>query len=415
MTRARAAQRLGCSFAACVLAAACGEPLVDRAAPPPPRKPDPPPCAVGEDVFAECERWLVGLGGGATISPRSIAPSVCTAPSGGAVVQPSPPQGAAVQPSPPQDACAPPPPGAPWRDVEVRLHADVPREVELRGVDVVDARVHLVGPVTLRLRELTVLRRLTVTADSSAARLRFEHVDTFGVTVGDVAAPFPGRVEAQHTSFADLSLSVAALELDGVVVEASFIAADTLDAADGVFRGSTLEVGDGLFAPSYWHGVVLQRCRSLSLFGGEIQSSTVARCDGEVPTRVYNVGVETSVLDGLVTIEGGRVVESLLGLFAPSEHVLWYADVRESVFCDQARSLRSSGGVRCSYCSEGAFGAPSDTCRLELPEPDGDAGVEPDASAPERVNICAALDEQTLCEAPLPVRERAHRARRRSR
>jgi hypothetical protein len=291
--------------------------------------------------------------------------------------------------------CAAPEPGLSWNNADVLLSADEPRVVEVTGVSVTNTRVRLDGPVTLIFRDLAQLSGLELSSSSPEAEVVFEDLESDLVTIGDTAMPFAGHVFARHASFEHLSMVAASFELDSVMITQSFVAADFMSSGDGQFRDAVLDLGEALFAPSRLERTEILRCRKLSFFGGTMVGSMIPRCEGDEATRLYALLAEGSIIDGVVRGDGGELKGCQLGRHHPSEYTLRNVSVvLYSMFCDRAVSLKSTDSIRCSHCTEAAFGSPEDdACNVDPP-----AEKRSDA----KQNLCEPLNLRTQCTEPVP-------------
>ena len=372
------AKAMSSALALLIACAACavGEPLVDRAPHHPPRQPSIPDCLSPSELCFQPVQPPA-----APAVAHTLGLSSCRA-----AVQD--PEGDAFA------SCQPPAAGLPWQNRDVRIATREPREVVISGVDVTDVRIHIEGPVTLIVRDVAAFRGVQLSSTSPDAELVLDGVEGSFVMVGDAAAPFSGHVFAHESRLDQLSMVAASVELDSTMITESFISATVLSSGDGFLRDVMVETGDALFAPSRLERVRIARCGSLSFFGGELFETVVPRCDGE-PTRLYDVEMDGGILDGRVRAEWGVIRQVQLGRVDDSDFELWDVATVSAMFCDAARSLRSTYGISCSDCTELAFGDPDDVCNVRAP--DEDRG---------RANHCEVLDLRTECSAPLPDRMR---------
>lgn len=371
---------------ALLLAGGCavGEPVVDRAPIVPP-----PPVPVSRCLIPSKLCSLPIEGENSAVAARALRGAFCVPSDGdGGIVD-----GDALA------NCDEPAVDAGWRSADVLVRADEPREVVVSGAGVFNMRIRLDGPVTLVLRELTKLTNVELVTTSSEATVVFDDVMGVQVTIGDTATPFAGHVVARHSRFDNLSMVAESFELDSVMITQSFVSTDFMNSGDGVFLDVVLELGDALFAPSRLDLTEIVSCRTLAFFGGVLTSTIVPRCESDEPTRLHDAVVGLSILDGLIVGDGGSLNMTQLGRLHPSEYVFWRVVVTDkSMFCDQALRLRSTDNIRCSDCTEGAFGAgQANTCNLEEPEEEEEK---------TRNNLCEALDLRDQCTAPLPDRMR---------
>lgn len=377
-TKARAISAL-----ALLLAGGCaiGEPVIDRVAPLPP---PPKPSCLGPSTLCSTQPAE-----SRAIASRALSGPFCVPNDRDSGADDD---DALVNCDEPSDVAA-------WQNVDVLLRTDEPREVVISGVRVFNTRIRLEGPVTLVFRELIQLSNVELVTTSPESAVLFDDVMGLRLTVGDASTPFAGLITARHSRFELLSMAAASLELDSAMIIESSVAVDFLNVGDGSFRDVALELGDALFAPSHLERTEIVGCRTLSFFGGTLTTTVVPRCDSDEPTRIYNVGVYYSILDGLIVGEDGELWGTQLGRYQPSEYVLWgVAVAKGSMFCDHAVSLKSTDSIRCSDCTEAAFGAPDDdACNLLQRD---DAGVE------VQHNFCKTLDLRDECTGPVPDRVR---------
>jgi hypothetical protein len=123
----------------------------------------------------------------------------------------------------------------------------------------------------------------------------------------------------------------------------------------------------------------------------------VPPCESDEPTRIFNVVVSASIVDGTILGEGGTLHATQLGRHHPSDYLLWNVAVVESMFCDQAARVRSTDTIRCSHCTEAALGRrQDDACNLHPPLKERRSTKD---------NLCEALNLRTECT-PVPDHER---------
>jgi len=291
-------------------------------------------------------------------------------------------------------SCDQPPAGGDWRDRDVLLRAEDPIEVVIAGgVAVRNVRITIDGPVTLLVHDVSTLEQVQIASASPEAEIVLDQVVAEQLIIGDAAQPFAGQLYAKQARIHRLSMVGASLDLDATMIVDSFLSVDALNSADGFLLDVVVEVGDALFAPSRLETVHFARCGSLSFFGGTQNGTTVPRCSN-APTRYYNVTVMNGVVDGAVHGDSGRFLAVQLGRFERSDYQLWGVALSGVLFCDGAKSLRSTYGITGSGCTGAAFGEPDDVCNLW------------DTDDRENENCCAALALDTPCPEPVPDRMR---------
>jgi hypothetical protein len=373
------------SALALLLAGGCdiGQPVIDRAAFVPPPEPPTPPCLRQSTLCSTPPRVM-----NSAATSRALRASVCDPPD----------RDAGIDEGDAQANCDEPPPGSSWRNADVLVSAEAPRELVISGVDVFNMRVRLEGPVTLVFRELTQLTNVELVTTSTEATIVFDDLLGVQVTIGDESTPFAGHVAARHSRFDRLSMVAASFEIDSVMITESFVSVDFMNSGDGYFRDVVLDLGDALFAPSRLYQIEIVRCRTLAFFGGNLTETIVPRCESDEPTRLNDAVVDNSVVDGLILGDGSSLHATQLGRYHPSDFVLWRGSVGVSMFCDQALRLKATDNIRCSHCTEAAFGAPQDdACNLERPS---------EKSGEFKRNLCEPLNLQTECTGPVPDRDR---------
>lgn len=287
--------------------------------------------------------------------------------------------------------------GGSWRGERMELRAREPREVVLAGGRLVDVRIDLFGPVTLRIDGPAELEGVAIASASEDSRLVLDEVRTHGLTLGDAAEPFRGRLEARHSSFHDASLNVEAIELDSAGFDTSIVVAGAMTARDALFYDVVLELGTALLAPADLELVEIRRCEALSLLGSVTWQTRIAACSGEA-TRIFASTIVHTDIDGAVDADSSELEAVRFGREAPTSLTLWATTLMRCNFCDLADGVLIEGhGATCSDCTEGAFD--DRLCKLPQPNVDGPPRVS-------TANFCDALNMLEDCPADIPDRRR---------
>lgn len=289
--------------------------------------------------------------------------------------------------------------GARWQGSNVVLEADAPAELTIAGSALLDVRLHLIGPVTVRFQDATTLVRVSISSTSPDARVALDEVDPEDLTIGDSDQPFAGHVSARHSEIVEASWVIESGELDSASVSEAFVDARDLVSNDGLLFDVTMTLGDALFAPTAMEVVDIKSCETLSIFGSELGHVAIPRCTDE-PTRIYASKLIGGSLDGVVHGDSSKLDQVRLGQKEPSDLVLWAVSVTSSVFCNQIGSVKvSPSSVQCSSCSERSLNPREKGCLL----PDDTFELIEDLG---RQNFCEELDTLKPCPEPLPVRSR---------
>jgi hypothetical protein len=285
---------------------------------------------------------------------------------------------------------------------ELSFTAEQPTRLELSHAQLRNVRITLRGPITLELRDESLLSQVEVTqlgdAAASVALIESSAVD-FSV-VG-----LRGEFRAARAGLNRTTLFAAQVELETTSAEDLTIQTDKLLATALRGKRLLLDVGIATISSAQLQKLTLQRCERALITSSTIDDSQFAACTDRL--RLDHGTVRTSMLVGRIESSVMTLQHNAFAGAAATELESWRDSLLANRYCAELRSFTVStpSSAGCNVCP--LAGAASSQLFCTVAQPDLLLpGLEPSEPLPgEGLNPgCPQLDEQLDC-APVPVNE----------
>lgn len=280
------------------------------------------------------------------------------------------------------------------RDCQFELAAELPMRMRLAGARLSNVAIRLAGPVRLELTEdssLSLVRITMEAADPGSPSLLLEDTSATHFAA-ESAEELAGELEIARTSLADVLLAAEQIELETVTLQRGALQAGRVNAIAALLADSRLAAQHLTLSASRVVRTTLTRaCDTLLVAGGEITESRFEGC--RETSRLHDVLISRSALDGPLEAEMTTILDSALGLAVPTRLWAWETSVVTSAFCAFSEQARfASVSLECARCEGPLAAAGADVC------------YQPDTRVSAAPNACPAFDALVACTGGFPPR-----------
>lgn len=178
--------------------------------------------------------------------------------------------------------------------------------------------------------------------------------DFAGVTIHEPPSSRPARIRIEGSSISTSTFHVQLLDLFGVTVSSSALAAVELDAQEVDVSSSAIRTARGAFASSRLTDVIFEGCTALRLSDSAVSYVDVPACPPEAFRAFRTEFIDCNVAGGLELVES-RYMAGLLGGGPASTLVSRASEIDGVRFCELGAAAFLDGAIRCVSCDEHAF------------------------------------------------------------